>query len=116
MSRNIKRAKSEIHEKDLDINEIFNEFAGKDYLTFEEYDELFCSLISDPRTIFDRIKRPFEDGWRFIGGFSKPTDTSYEHTARRKVSEDAGRNLSINTPPPTPNRPTMTEITTTTTR
>jgi bifunctional NMN adenylyltransferase/nudix hydrolase len=40
-------------------------------------------------------KRPFEDGWRFIGGFSKPTDKSYEHTARRKVSEDAGVNLSV---------------------
>jgi bifunctional NMN adenylyltransferase/nudix hydrolase len=40
-------------------------------------------------------KRPYEDSWRFIGGFSRPTDSSYEHTARRKVSEDAGKNLSI---------------------
>lgn len=28
--------------------------------------------------------------WRFIGGFTQPTDTSLEHTAAREVSEEVG--------------------------
>ena len=33
------------------------------------------------------------NGWRFIGGFSHPSDSSYEFTAKRKISQDAGGNL-----------------------
>lgn len=35
-------------------------------------------------------KKPNENGWRFIGGFAHPNDSSYEHTARRKFIEKAG--------------------------
>jgi len=35
-------------------------------------------------------KKPNEDGWRFIGGFSSPNDESYESTARRKLIAKAG--------------------------
>ena len=40
-------------------------------------------------------KRPFEDGWRFIGGFSHPNDVSFEQTAKRKIREDVGINLVV---------------------
>ena len=73
--------------------------AGVIYQSYNQYPKVHpCVDIA----IFDEkeervlmAKRPYEDNWRFIGGFSKPTDTSYEQTARRKVSEDAGGNLSI---------------------
>lgn len=76
--------------------------AGMIYQSYNQYPKVHpCVDIAILNEEEDKVllaKRPFEDGWRFIGGFSKPTDTSYEHTARRKVSEDAGRNLSVNTP------------------
>jgi bifunctional NMN adenylyltransferase/nudix hydrolase len=76
--------------------------AGMIYQSYNQYPKVHpCVDIAILNEEEDKVllaKRPFEDGWRFIGGFSKPTDVSYEHTARRKVSEDAGRNLSVNTP------------------
>jgi bifunctional NMN adenylyltransferase/nudix hydrolase len=73
--------------------------AGVIYQSYNQYPKVHpCVDIA----IFDEkeervlmAKRPYEDDWRFIGGFSKPTDSSYEHTARRKISEDAGGNLEI---------------------
>lgn len=36
-------------------------------------------------------KKEFSDkAWRFIGGFADPSDKSFEQTARREVSEEAG--------------------------
>ena len=35
-------------------------------------------------------RKPGETGLRFIGGFSDPKDTSYEHSARREVFEETG--------------------------
>jgi bifunctional NMN adenylyltransferase/nudix hydrolase len=76
--------------------------AGMIYQSYNQYPKVHpCVDIAILNEEEDKVllaKRPFEDGWRFIGGFSKPTDVSYEHTARRKASEDAGRNLSVNTP------------------
>ena len=76
--------------------------AGMIYQSYNQYPKVHpCVDIAILNEEEDKVllaKRPFEDGWRFIGGFSKPTDVSYEHTARRKVSEDVGINLSVNTP------------------
>jgi bifunctional NMN adenylyltransferase/nudix hydrolase len=73
--------------------------AGVIYQSYNQYPKVHpCVDIAVMDEKEERVlmaKRPYEDNWRFIGGFSKPTDTSYEHTARRKISEDAGSNLSI---------------------
>lgn len=71
--------------------------AGVIYQSYNQYPKVH-PCVDVAITDNDKLllaKRPYEDNWRFIGGFSNPTDTSYEHTARRKVSEDAGGNLSI---------------------
>ena len=73
--------------------------AGVIYQSYNQYPKVHpCVDIAVMDEKEERVlmaKRPYEDNWRFIGGFSKPTDSSYEHTARRKISEDAGGNLSI---------------------
>ena len=71
--------------------------AGVIYQSYNQYPKVH-PCVDVAITDNDKVllaKRPYEDAWRFIGGFSRPTDKSYEHTARRKVSEDAGSNLSI---------------------
>jgi bifunctional NMN adenylyltransferase/nudix hydrolase len=71
--------------------------AGVIYQSYNQYPKVH-PCVDVAITDNDKVllaKRPYEDSWRFIGGFSRPTDSSYEHTARRKVSEDAGKNLSI---------------------
>jgi bifunctional NMN adenylyltransferase/nudix hydrolase len=76
--------------------------SGMIYQSYNQYPKVHpCVDIAILNEEEDKVllaKRPFEDGWRFIGGFSKPTDVSYEHTVRRKVSEDAGVNLSVQHP------------------
>jgi bifunctional NMN adenylyltransferase/nudix hydrolase len=76
--------------------------SGMIYQSYNQYPKVHpCVDIAILNEEEDKVllaKRPFEDGWRFIGGFSKPTDVSYEHTVRRKISEDAGHNLSVNHP------------------
>lgn len=72
--------------------------AGVIYQSYNQYPKVHPCVdvaVLDDKGRLLLAKRPYEDGWRFIGGFTKPTDTSYEHTARRKVSEDAGVNLAI---------------------
>ena len=71
--------------------------AGVIYQSYNQYPKVH-PCVDVAITDNDKVllaKRPYEDAWRFIGGFSRPTDSSYEHTARRKISEDAGSNLSI---------------------
>ena len=71
--------------------------AGVIYQSYNQYPKVH-PCVDVAITDNDKVllaKRPYEDAWRFIGGFSRPTDKSYEHTARRKVGEDAGSNLSI---------------------
>jgi bifunctional NMN adenylyltransferase/nudix hydrolase len=80
-----------------------NDFrAGMIYQSYNQYPKVHpcvdVAILDESEEKVLLAKRPFEDGWRFIGGFSKPTDTSYEHTARRKVVEDAGVNLSVGRP------------------
>jgi bifunctional NMN adenylyltransferase/nudix hydrolase len=73
--------------------------AGVIYQSYNQYPKVHpcvdVAILDESEEKILLAKRPYEDGWRFIGGFSRPTDTSYEHTARRKVSQDAGGNLSI---------------------
>ena len=76
--------------------------SGVIYQSYNQYPKVHpcvdVAILDESEEKVLLAKRPFEDGWRFIGGFSKPTDVSYEHTVRRKISEDAGRNLSTNNP------------------
>ena len=71
--------------------------AGVIYQSYNQYPKVHpcvdVAIMENDKVLL--AKRPYEDAWRFIGGFSKPTDTSYEHTARRKVSDDVGGNLAI---------------------
>lgn len=71
--------------------------AGVIYQSYNQYPKVHpcvdVAIMENDKVLL--AKRPYEDAWRFIGGFSKPTDSSYENTARRKVSEDAGGNLEI---------------------
>lgn len=73
--------------------------AGVIYQSYNQYPKVHpcvdVAILDESEEKILLAKRPYEDGWRFIGGFSRPTDTSYEHTARRKVSQDAGGNLAI---------------------
>jgi bifunctional NMN adenylyltransferase/nudix hydrolase len=76
--------------------------SGVIYQSYNQYPKVHpcidVAILDESEEKVLLAKRPFEDGWRFIGGFSKPTDVSYEHTVRRKISEDAGHNLSVNHP------------------
>jgi bifunctional NMN adenylyltransferase/nudix hydrolase len=76
--------------------------SGVIYQSYNQYPKVHpcvdVAILDESEEKVLLAKRPFEDGWRFIGGFSKPTDVSYEHTVRRKISEDAGCNLSTNNP------------------
>ena len=72
--------------------------AGVIYQSYNQYPKVHPCVdvaIFDEKDRLLLAKRPYEDGWRFIGGFARPSDSSYEHTARRKVSEDAGRDIQI---------------------
>jgi bifunctional NMN adenylyltransferase/nudix hydrolase len=80
-----------------------NDFrAGVIYQAYNQYPKVHpcvdVAILDESEEKVLLAKRPFEDGWRFIGGFSKPTDKSFEHTVRRKISEDAGINLSVQYP------------------
>ena len=69
--------------------------AGVIYQSYNQYPKVHpcvdIAIMDGDKVLL--AKRPYEDTWRFIGGFAKPTDTSYENTARRKVSDDVGLNL-----------------------
>ena len=76
--------------------------AGMIYQSYNQYPKVHpcvdVVILDESGEKILLAKRPYEDGWRFIGGFSKPSDSYYEHTVRRKVSEDAGSSLSITDP------------------
>jgi bifunctional NMN adenylyltransferase/nudix hydrolase len=64
------------------------------YQSYNQYPKVHpCVDIAILNEEEDKVllaKRPFEDGWRFIGGFAHPNDQSYEITAKRKLREEAG--------------------------
>lgn len=68
--------------------------AGIIYQSYNQYPKVHPCVdivpFNEDGTKILLAKKPFEDGWRFIGGFAKPTDKSYEFTAKRKITEEAG--------------------------
>ena len=50
-------------------------------------------VVFDGEERFLLAKKPNEDKYRFIGGFVDRTDKSYEHAAKRELSEETGGDL-----------------------
>jgi len=73
--------------------------AGVIYQSYNQYPKVYPSIdvviLNNDETKILLAKMPFENGWRFIGGLAHPSDSSYESTLRRKICEDAGRNINI---------------------
>jgi bifunctional NMN adenylyltransferase/nudix hydrolase len=68
--------------------------AGVIYQSYNQYPKVHPCVdivpFNEDGTKILLAKKPNESGWRFIGGFAHPNDESYEHTARRKVIDEAG--------------------------
>jgi bifunctional NMN adenylyltransferase/nudix hydrolase len=68
--------------------------AGVIYQPYNQYPKVHpyvnMAVLNEDSTKILLSKKPNENGWRLIGGFSSPSDVSYENTARRKVISDAG--------------------------
>jgi len=66
--------------------------AGVIYNAYNQYPKVHpcvdVVILSEDKILLAR--RPYENGWRFIGGFAHPNDTSFESTALRKLKQDAG--------------------------
>jgi bifunctional NMN adenylyltransferase/nudix hydrolase len=73
--------------------------AGVIYNAYNQYPKVHpcvdVAILDESSTMVLLAKRPYENGWRFIGGFAHPSDDSFEFTAKRKISQDAGNNLEI---------------------
>jgi bifunctional NMN adenylyltransferase/nudix hydrolase len=73
--------------------------AGVIYQSYNQYPKVHpcvdVAILDSNQEKLLLAKRPFEDGWRFIGGFSHPSDVSFEQTAKRKIREDVGINLVV---------------------
>ena len=71
--------------------------AGVIYNAYNQYPKVHpcvdIAILDENNTMILLAKRPYESGWRFIGGFAHPDDPSYESTAKRKISQDAGERL-----------------------
>ena len=68
--------------------------AGVIYQSYNQYPKVHpcvdVAIFNEDGTKVLLARKPFEDGWRFIGGFAHPNDESYEMTAKRKVHDEAG--------------------------
>jgi bifunctional NMN adenylyltransferase/nudix hydrolase len=68
--------------------------AGVIYQTYNQFPKVHPNVVIAPfnedGTKVLLAKRPNEN-WRFIGGFAHPNDSSYEHTSRRKLIDEAGQ-------------------------
>jgi len=68
--------------------------AGVIYQSYNQYPKVHPCVdiapFNEDGTKVLLAKKPFEDGWRFIGGFAHPKDSSYEVTAKRKFMDEAG--------------------------
>ena len=68
--------------------------AGVIYQSYNQYPKVHPCVdivpFNEDGTKILLARKPFEDGWRFIGGFSHPKDSSYEITAKRKFIDEAG--------------------------
>lgn len=68
--------------------------AGKIYSVYNRYPISYPTVDIAPIN-YDRqeillCKKPFEDKYRFVGGFVDPDDFSYEHAAHRELREEVG--------------------------
>lgn len=74
--------------------------AGVIYQTYNQYPKVHPCVdiapIKDGRVLL--AKKPFEDNWRFIGGFVSPNDETLESASIRKLHNEAGSNLNVGTP------------------
>lgn len=68
--------------------------AGVIYQSYNQYPKVHPCVdvapFNEDGTKILLARKPFEDGWRFIGGFAHPKDESYEMAARRKFIDEAG--------------------------
>lgn len=70
--------------------------AGMIYQSYNQYPKVH-PIVSIAIMDNDKIllaKKSDEKDWRFLGGFVKPSDHSYETAANRKISEDVGIDLN----------------------
>lgn len=73
--------------------------AGVIYQSYNQYPKVYpyinIAVLNEDESKVLLCKKPNQDKWRFIGGFSKPQDDSYEQTAIRKFLKIAGFNSEI---------------------
>jgi bifunctional NMN adenylyltransferase/nudix hydrolase len=74
--------------------------AGVIYQTYNQYPKVHPCVdiapIKDDKVLL--AKKPFEDKWRFIGGFVSPSDETLESAAIRKLHNEAGVNINVDKP------------------
>jgi len=90
-------AGSQIREDILSNNYTSKDFrAGNIYATFNQYPKVYTTvdiaIVRDDELLLG--KKSNESKYRFVGGFTDPTDTNFEHSARREVMEETG--LEVN--------------------
>lgn len=66
--------------------------AGVIYNAYNQYPKVHPCVdvvpLSEDGKMILLAKKPDENGWRFVGGFTHPSDNSYEYTAIRKLKTD----------------------------
>lgn len=60
------------------------------------YPTVDIAIFNEDQTKILLARKPYETGWRFVGGFADPADDSYENSAIREVAEETGLEI---TPP-----------------
>lgn len=71
--------------------------AGLIYQAYNQFPKVHpfvnIAIVDSDKVLLARS--PYDSKWKFIGGFVRPLDKSYELAAKRKISEDVGVNLEI---------------------
>jgi bifunctional NMN adenylyltransferase/nudix hydrolase len=66
--------------------------SGVIYAAYNQYPKVFATvdvaIIDGERILLGR--KPTQEKFRFLGGFTDPTDNSYEDAAKREVQEESG--------------------------
>lgn len=73
--------------------------AGIIYNAYNQHNRIYpyvnTVIFNESKDSILLSRNPQEDTWRFIGGFSLPSDSSYEESCIRKIHKDAGNDLTI---------------------